>query len=364
MTGNLGIGVLEVDWKPVSGGTVQKTRINVSLPVVSALEFSSCRPDREITLEAALLAVARAKREAMLRARRRDFVAAADILENYAATLAGLNLADPELDCELDRLRERAWQLRHRGAEYFNRVEQKNFAYESDMALKGKKEMYAAMQSRRTQVPEQRGPEPTVTITSRLGGVMNEFTVAVSRQEKVALFLKKVFQNLHGAVSPNSYGRTWLLRDMTTGRTFDGGSPWARAQGTPRDNRLLDEVGITGNIRMEILPLPRLVLRRESSGLTADKVRVELPEPLHAMEITYRENTIACDFLGEVYRLISSQFPPNTYGRLWVLREVSTGRVFDCGSSWARANGVQSDIRPIGKIGIRGGSIIQVVVTG
>jgi hypothetical protein len=91
---------------------------------------------------------------------------------------------------------------------------------------------------------------------------------------------------------------------------------------------------------------------------------VELPDSRRTVDLPYRENMIACDFLGEVYRQISGQFPPNSYGRLWVLRETSTGRVFDCGSAWAKSNGVQADVRPIGKIGIKGGSIIQVVITG
>jgi hypothetical protein len=66
-------------------------------------------------------------------------------------------------------------------------------------------------------------------------------------------------------------------------------------------------------------------------------------------------------FLAEVYNLISDAVGPYTYGRLWVLREASTGRVFDVGSPWARSTGVNQDARHLGAAGFRPGMGLEIV---
>jgi hypothetical protein len=84
----------------------------------------------------------------------------------------------------------------------------------------------------------------------------------------------------------------------------------------------------------------------------------------NTLNIRYNPGMPAQDFLAEVYRHILDYVPQYSYGQNWVLREVTTGRIYDCGSPWARATGVQADLRPIGQIGIRGGSVLQAVSTG
>jgi hypothetical protein len=308
--------------------------------------------------------VARVKREALLLGRNREFPAAANLLEQYAAALEALKLYDPELDRAIEQLREKAWQLRNRGEQYFTAREQKYFAYEADLGMKGQKSQYNTMQARRTRAPEPGGPS-LVSLVNRLVGRTDEFTVAVNRDTAVAGFLTDVFRHLGAQVPASSYGKAWVLRHQHSGRVFDLGSSYAKAHGERSDSRSLAATGITAGNSLEIVPLPRLQKRPALPVIPDAGILLALPgEPGPLQACRYHSSTIACDFLGEVYRLLATRFPPNSYGRLWVLREEATGRVFDCGSSWAKANGVPTDTRPIGTIGVRGGSIVQVVALG
>jgi serine/threonine protein kinase len=66
-------------------------------------------------------------------------------------------------------------------------------------------------------------------------------------------------------------------------------------------------------------------------------------------------------FLADVFLLIRTVVEPYTYGKKWVLREPSTGRVFDVGSPWARSTGVNQDARRLSAVGIRPGMRLEVV---
>lgn len=338
-------------------------KIPVVLPVIMEKEFEGYRPDHEVTVEASLLAIGRAKREAMELARRQQFVEAANLIDTYIEALFGLGLHDPELDLELERLKERSWQLRNRGAAYFNAAEQKYFAYEADLAMKGKKEKYLAMMARKDNLKSMiLGYGATVVALMPKGNY--EFAVDNSSGRTVADFLNEIYENIKGDVASGSYGKMWLLRDKATGRTFDIGTSWARAEGLRSDQRTLDEVGLTGDIYLEAVQIPTLVTSRKPK-VNSDIVMLDLSLicfwGVIPIDFPFKPAMITCDFLAQAYKFISTIVPPNAYGREWVLRDAGTGRILDCGSSWARAHKVQIDIRPIGKIGIRGGAVLQLV---
>jgi hypothetical protein len=155
------------------------------------------------------------------------------------------------------------------------------------------------------------------------------------------------------------------LRDRATSRVFDAGSGYALAEGKAEDQRPLQEIGLDRTSSLEAVPLPPL-LPKGRRKIPNDVVRLDLsqidPGRSKPMELAYRPTAIACDFLAAVYEEIRQFVPPNTYGRLWLLRDVATGRVFDCGSAWARFNQLQADVRPIQLVGIAGGSQLQAVL--
>ena len=363
-TAALTLGSFEVRYTVPGKGAAAPITVPVSLPVVSEEQFATYRNDREVTMEAALLTVGRAKREAMRLADEQRFVEAADLLENFVAVLAGLYLNDPELDQELDRLKERAWNLRHRGKEYYTAMEQKRFAYEADMTMKGKKEMYLAMMERREPCRAVTTSDNMVTINSGINNSF-DFMVANAPDRTATAFLDEVFSNLEGAVEPGTYGRSWVLRDTATYRVFDAGSSYALAQGKADDRRPLQEIGIDRANSLEVVQLPPLK-PKEHRNIPQELVKIELSlidsGKRRAIDIPYRHSAIACDFLAAVYEEIWQFVPPNTYGRTWLLRDVATGRVFDFGSAWARFNQLQADVRPLQLVGIKGGAQLQAVL--
>ena len=363
-TAGLTLGAFEVRYNVPGKGAAVPITLPVSLPVVSEKKFATYQHDKEVTLEAALLTVGRAKREAMRLADEQRFVEAADLLENFVAALAGLYLNDPELDRELDRLKERAWNLRHRGEEYYTAMEQKRFAYEADMTLKGKKEMYLAMMDRREPYRAVTTPDNMVTIYSGIENSL-DLMIANAPDRTATTFLDEVFSKLDGAVEPETYGLSWVLRDRATSRIFDAGFSYALAEGEVDDRRTLHDIGIDRTSSLEAVSLPPLIPNVHAK-IPKDVVRLDLslidPGRTRAMDLPYRPTAIACDFLAVVYGEIRQFVPPNTYGRIWLLRDVATGRVFDFGSAWARFNQLQADVRPLQRVGITGGTQLQAVL--
>jgi Ca-activated chloride channel family protein len=357
---DLNIGSLEILYDIPGKGTTVPMQLPVLIPVVSSKEFTSISIDNDVTLEAALLAVGRAKREALNLSLDQKFIEAADVLERYISAISGLLLNDLELDRELQQLKERAWNLRHRGKEFFTAVEKKHFAYEADMTGKGKKEMYRAMLMRRDQ-EKSATPKIAVTVHSLIDG--RDLVVECSPTTAVSDFLKDVFNKLDGAVKPNTYGVEWVLRDAVTSRILDVGSSYAKAQGVREDRRMLNDVSINGCIILEAVALTPLTSRR-SQVIPSDIIRLDInidSARKCTKDLRFRDTTIASDFLAVVYDEIKSFVPPNSYGRTWLLRDMTTGRVFDAGSGWAKFHQLQADVRPIDKVGIKGGSMLQVV---
>ena len=363
-TTGLTLGSFEVRYNVPGKGSAAPIAVPVSLPVVSEHEFATYQHNKEVTLEAALLTVGRAKREAMRLADEHRFAEAADLLENFVAALSGLNLNDPEFDRELELLKERAWNLRHRGREFFTATEKKRFAYEADMTMKGKKGLYLAMMERREPYHAVATPDNMVTIYF---GIDNShgFMVSNTPDRPADAFLDEVFSNLDGAVEPGTYGRSWVLRDTATYRVFDAGSSYALAQGKADDRRPLQEIGIDRANSLEVVQLPPLK-PKEQRNIPKEVVKIDLslidPGRRRAIDIPYRPSAIACDFLAAVYEEIWKFVPPNTYGRTWLLRDVATGRAFDFGSAWARFNQLQADVRPLQLVGIKGGAQFQAVL--
>lgn len=360
-TADLPIGKFEITYDIPGKGTTVPITLPLSIPVVSKDEFFKYQADDEVTLEAALLTVGRGKREAMQLACNSKFIEAADLLDRYLAVLVALNLNDAELDSELEQLKERSWNLRHRGAEFFTATEKKYMTFEADMTMKGKKEMYRAMLARKNRAfPDE--DKSSIIVRSCFDG--REFAVG-SNFPTVADFLKDVFVKLDGAVKPNSYGRDYFIKDEISSRAYDMGSSYCKANNIPKDIRKLNEIGIHSGMTLEVVPLPPIKIARQQ-GITSAVVRIDLSllgqGKKSFIDIKCTPTTIACDFLAAVYDEIKDLVPPNSLGRCWIIRNTTNGRIFDWGSSWSRFHNMQADVRPIDKVGIKGGSLLQVVM--
>ncbi len=150
-SGILQAGKFELRYKNVSKGsvTLKTLAVPVSLEAVSANKFDKSKADREVTLQAAYLAVARAKKQARMLADKREFDDAAVELRYIASILEDMALNDQIIDMHIRELRQRAQGL-ERGREiFYSSIEQKRMFHESDMMLKGKPAMYSTMMSRR-----------------------------------------------------------------------------------------------------------------------------------------------------------------------------------------------------------------------
>jgi hypothetical protein len=223
--------------------------------------------------------------------------------------------------------------------------------------------MYLAMMERREPYRAATMPDNMVTIHAGINNCL-DFMIANSPDRTATEFLDAVFCELKGEVEPGNYGRSWLLRDSATYRVFDAGSAYALAEGKAEDWRTLQEIGIDLTTSLEVVQLPPIMAnghRKIPKGVV--RLDLSLIDPgRRTMDLLYRSTVIACDFLAAVYEEISHFVPPNTYGRIWLLRDVATGRVFDFGSAWARFNQMQADVRPIERVGITGGSQLQALL--
>jgi serine/threonine protein kinase len=69
------------------------------------------------------------------------------------------------------------------------------------------------------------------------------------------VFLGEVFSLIRKEVEPYTYGKKWILREASTARVFDVGSPWARSTRVNQDARQLSAVGIRPGMHLEVVPL-------------------------------------------------------------------------------------------------------------
>jgi hypothetical protein len=95
-----------------------------------------------------------------------------------------------------------------------------------------------------------------VDTTPLLGVNGSSWAYAFNEIEHVQAFLDSIYLKLsrHGIPS-RSYGKSWLLREKTSGKVFYGmGSTYASERlGKPYDNRSLQEVGITADSDLEVI---------------------------------------------------------------------------------------------------------------
>lgn len=365
----LQVGEFEVNWNSMAdNGRHDSTKLQAGVRVVTAEEFEQTEPDRIVVIEAAMQAAARAKREARVLAQQRKFDEAADILERYAVALEGLVLNDPSLNDEIKDLRDRAVKMRTDRERFYNPKMNKLMAYEAEMMSKGRKSSYMSMKERyvSTMIMEAGHSKNIIVSYEPITGLKDTAIAIPVTGMTVFELLKRVYELMPDGIPPNSYGRRWVLRDRRTGRVFDIGSSWARANGRKTDDRDAATAGIRQGMEVEVIGLPHLAAKASRHKVTPDSILIDL-EPVfgsNASVVTepFIGSMPACDFLAKMFYLLSSVVRPNTYGRNWLIRDAATGRVFDTGSSWASDMGTLADIRPLSSIGLQGGSVIQAVL--
>ena len=98
----------------------------------------------------------------------------------------------------------------------------------------------------------------------------------------------------------------------------------------------------------------------EASALRFD-ARPLMGKAAPVWEEIYNEDTSVDSWLNRVaWRL--EPFPPYDYGTVWLLKDVSSGKIYDdIGSIWAKQQGAAKDNRPLGEVGIRGGMNFEVI---
>jgi len=149
------IGHIEVSYRDASEGEegIRNLKIPLKIDVVNKKDFSKISPNKDVVIASAHLTVARGKREAIKLSDRGKYEEAAGLLEEYADAIEELinryKLDVPRLIADISELRERAQNLRSRGAAYYSRTERKRMYHESDMLMKSKLASYDAMMNRR-----------------------------------------------------------------------------------------------------------------------------------------------------------------------------------------------------------------------
>lgn len=78
-------------------------------------------------------------------------------------------------------------------------------------------------------------------------------------------------------------------------------------------------------------------------------------------EEIYNDDTPVDSWLNRVaWRL--EPFPPYPYGTVWLLKDVSSGKIYDdIGVTWAKKQGLRQDNRLLNEVGIRGGMNFEVI---
>ena len=98
----------------------------------------------------------------------------------------------------------------------------------------------------------------------------------------------------------------------------------------------------------------------EASALRFD-ARPLMGKTAPVWEEIYNEDTSVDSWLNRVaWRL--EPFPPYSYGTVWLLKDVSSDKIYDdIGSDWAKQQGAAKDNRLLNEVGIRGGMNFEVI---
>ena len=144
------IGYFEISYRDATFGNKEEhLRLNVAIDAVSSGEFAGTQAERDVTLEACFLIVARAKAESIKLADAGQFEQAAALLEMHVEALRGIGIQDTALDLEFLDLKRRAQDLRAGGDRFYTSFERKRMHHESNMMLKSCMSSYRAMKERR-----------------------------------------------------------------------------------------------------------------------------------------------------------------------------------------------------------------------
>ena len=128
------LGELNISWLELSkdGNRTDKSiTVPVTVQSVTLDQFNAIIPDDTVTIEAALLTIAKAKRTARELGKQRKFDEAAELLETIATQIEGLELEDSQLAKELADIRERATRLRNERERFLSAREQKSMMYDA-----------------------------------------------------------------------------------------------------------------------------------------------------------------------------------------------------------------------------------------
>jgi Ca-activated chloride channel family protein len=121
------LGTLHVSFRDVTSmdSAVETREIPMVIDVLSEAELGAVVPDRDVTLAASFLLIARAIKEAVRYADQGDFEKAAEVLEKQVKELKALNLGDRQLDEEIEDMRKRAQNFRNHREDYYSAMERK-----------------------------------------------------------------------------------------------------------------------------------------------------------------------------------------------------------------------------------------------
>lgn len=101
----------------------------------------------------------------------------------------------------------------------------------------------------------------TRPLIKEFGAILN---MPYSEYPTIKDFLDVVFFHITIEVPPYTYGETWLLKDVESGKIYDDiGLKWAKRFGIKADVRSLKEVGILPGMKLEVIPFDQF-LSKES----------------------------------------------------------------------------------------------------
>lgn len=148
---NTHIGDVEITYRSTTGDEITDESISmpITIDVVSEKIFQNEVPNKDVTLEAAFLLVARAKAKSITLADNGKYDDAAEILDNYASLISNLNLDNEQLNNEVTDLRSRAQNMRQFKDDFYTVREKKRMFYESDKMAKSEMISYQKMKGRR-----------------------------------------------------------------------------------------------------------------------------------------------------------------------------------------------------------------------
>ena len=148
---NTYIGDVEITYRSTTGNEITDESISmpIKIDVVPEKIFQNEVPNKDVTLEAAFLLVARAKAKSITLADKGKYDDAAEILDNYASLISNLNLDNEQLNNEVADLRSRAQNMRQFKDDFYTVREKKRMFYESDKMAKSEMISYQKMKGRR-----------------------------------------------------------------------------------------------------------------------------------------------------------------------------------------------------------------------